>query len=166
MGHEAEGREIHAAGMRRLAQLPREHPLLGHIRSYLLTLGARIALDDGDLDRAGQVADESYASAVATNDLPILASTGVMVAELTAARGRPSDAAEILGAAARLRGADDRTAVDISALENCTLRGGLGDAPFEAALPARGRALARDAARSPGSIRPRAESRPGQARLR
>ena len=144
VGHEAEGRAIHAAGMRRLAQLSQEHPLLGHIRSYLFTLGARIAMDDGELDRAAEIAGQSYRAAVATNDLPILAASGVMIAELAFARDRPAEAAEVLGAAARLRGAEDRTAIDISALMT-SVRADLGDVEFDTAY-ARGRALARDAA--------------------
>ena len=144
VGHEAAGRSIHADGMRRMAQVPDGHPLLGHVRAYLLTLGARIALADGDLDEARRAAVLSYASATSTKDLPILAASGVMVAELCAARERPVDAAEILGAAARLRGSDDRTALDVAALRT-TLTAALGEAAFEAAYE-RGRALARDAA--------------------
>ncbi|WP_375502466.1 BTAD domain-containing putative transcriptional regulator [uncultured Jatrophihabitans sp.] len=143
-GREAEGRALHAAGMRRLEQLPREHPMQSHLRAFMLVLSARIAMDDGDLAAAGRAAHEAYTAGLGTKDLPILASTGVLAAELEIAYGRFESAAEVLGAAARLRGADDSTALDIRTA-TAALRDGLGDAGFEAAY-ARGRSLDRAAA--------------------
>jgi hypothetical protein len=55
-------------------------------------------------------------------------------------RGDAAGAAEMLGAAARLRGADDPTNQEIAALV-ARVRAGIGDAPFEAAY-ARGREAA------------------------
>ncbi len=63
----------------------------------------------GDVDQAPAHVCEGYRLAVATNDLPILASVGLTVAELAVHHGLHRDAAEVLGAAARLRGADDPT---------------------------------------------------------
>ncbi len=142
VGRPAEGHALHAAGMRRLAQLPSTHPMHSHLRAFLLVLSAHFAMDDGDLVAAGLAAAEAYAAAVDTKDLPILASAGVLAAELDVALGRLEAAAEVLGAAARLRGADDLTALDVAAA-TATLRADLGDAAFDAAY-ARGRALGRE----------------------
>jgi hypothetical protein len=80
-------------------------------------------LGDGEL--ALTHACEGYRLAVATNDLPILASVGLTVAELAAHRGLHRDAAEVLGAAARLRGADDPTH-PLTVSLTATLRAALG----------------------------------------
>jgi alkylhydroperoxidase family enzyme len=68
----------------------------------------------------------------------------VTVATLAEHDGALVDAAEILGAAARLRGSADRTNPDVVEL-TARLRDALGDDAFEAAFAA-GRALDRDAA--------------------
>jgi hypothetical protein len=81
---------------------------------------------------------------VGTDDLPVVALVGLAVAALAHHDGAPVDAAEILGAAARLRGSADRTNPDVVAL-TARLRDVLGDVAFEAAFAA-GRALDRDAA--------------------
>ncbi|WP_375483972.1 BTAD domain-containing putative transcriptional regulator [uncultured Jatrophihabitans sp.] len=139
VGNEQHGRELHADGMRKLDELPREHPMRGHIRTFLLVLATRIALRDQDLTAAGRTAHEAYTAARGARDLPLLATAGVVAAEVEVARGHHESAAEVLGASARLRGADDETALDVSALTT-VLRDELGDDPFER-LYERGRAL-------------------------
>jgi hypothetical protein len=104
----------------------------------------RLGVLDGDLDAAGAVAGEAYETAVGTRDLPVLASVGVALAGLVAGRGDAGRAARMLGAAARLRGADDPTSAEIRAL-TATLRSALGDDGFTAAYAA-GAALERAAA--------------------
>jgi hypothetical protein len=71
--------------------------------------GALAALDlvRGDRDAAGRHIREGYLQAVRTNDLPILAVVGLAVAEVALDAGMPLVAAEVAGASARLRGADD-----------------------------------------------------------
>ena len=86
----------------------------------------------------------AHETAIGTKDMPIVASVGVAVSDLAARTAQPVDAAEMLGAAARLRGADDATNLDIRRLM-ATLREALGDAGFEDAYE-RGRALDREAA--------------------
>jgi hypothetical protein len=81
---------------------------------------------------------------VGTDDLPVVALVGLSVAAVAGHDGAPVDAAEILGAAARLRGSPDRTSPEVVAL-TARLRDELGDAAFEAAFAA-GRALDREAA--------------------
>ncbi len=144
VGRVAESRASHAAAMRRLAQLPDVHPMQAHLRAFLLILSARLHLDAGDLAGAAAETGRAYTAALATKDLPILADVGVLSAQLDVAGGRFDAAAEVLGAAARLRGADDVTALDVAAV-TATLRAELGDAVFEAVY-ARGQVLTRDAA--------------------
>jgi hypothetical protein len=95
----------------------------------------------GELPRARERLAGAYEAAVASLDLPILALVGV---EVASAAEDPVAAAEILGAAARLRGAEDLTNPEIASLTEA-LRATLGGAAF-AAAHARGRALDRDAA--------------------
>ncbi|HEY2272891.1 MAG TPA: hypothetical protein VGH30_08950, partial [Jatrophihabitantaceae bacterium] len=79
-----------------------------------------------------------------THDAPIMAVVGVVVAAFAAAGTLSETAAELLGASARLRGADDHTAHEIARLTT-ELRAALGDETFDAAY-ARGKGLDRDAA--------------------
>jgi hypothetical protein len=76
--------------------------------------------------------------------MPVVAAVGVSLAEVTAASGDPAQAAVMLGAAARLRGADDPTACEIVRLTE-RLRGELGHERFDQ-LYADGKALDREAA--------------------
>ncbi|MEU1755620.1 hypothetical protein ABZ436_23575 [Micromonospora matsumotoense] len=70
---------------------------------------AAFCLAQGDLPGADGVLREAYAAAWATRELPVLASVAVTVAALAAGRGWPCRSAPLLGTAARLRGAHDRT---------------------------------------------------------
>ena len=115
-----------------------------HARAMLGATGAAIERAYGDAGRAHTLLRAAYEDAVATKDLPIIAMAGVAVAEATAAAGRHSDAAEMLAAAASLRGAKDETDPHIASL-TAALRAQLGDAGFDAASE-RGLALEREAA--------------------
>jgi hypothetical protein len=68
----------------------------------------------------------SYPLAVITGDMPIVAAVGVSVSALALALGRPVDAATVLGAAARLRGTEDRSEPQIAELTR-NLRAALGE---------------------------------------
>ena len=109
-------RELHDEAMRRLSALPPAHPAQAHARAMVLALSARLAAGDGGAARAHPLICEAYRFARATNDLPIVAAVAVVVADLAAAAGRDEAAAEVLGAAARLRGGDDLTSPDIARL--------------------------------------------------
>ena len=143
-GDPVRARELHREAMRRVAGMPKEHPLQGHVRAILLAGSLRIAVDDGELATAATVAREAMAAAIGTRDLPIVASVGVALAELAAAGGDHVRAAGLLGAAACVRGADDPTAREIVRLSG-VLRAELGTARY-AALYAESKALDRDAA--------------------
>ena len=115
-----------------------------HGRALMLTALAALALAAGDQDAAHEHLVAGYGAAVESHDVPILAGVGVTVAAALAQAGRPRDAAEMLGAAARLRGAEDATSTDVAAL-SAALRGELGEDGFAEAY-ARGRGLSHDAA--------------------
>jgi ATP/maltotriose-dependent transcriptional regulator MalT len=143
-GDMTEARRLRDESLRRLGEIPPAHPILGHGKALILAIAARLDLVDDQIDVARQGLARAYEAAVGTKDMPIVASVGVVVAELAQRTGRPLDAIEILGAASRLRGADDATNLDIKEL-TATLREALGDAAFDTAY-GRGRALDREAA--------------------
>ena len=116
----------------------------GHARAMALTSVGLIALGDGDLAAAAEALDGAFAAAIESRDMPIVAVTGVAGAQLAARQGRPTDAAERLGAAAVLRGAPDEANLEIAAL-TAELRETLGEDAFRAAY-ARGLGAERDAA--------------------
>lgn len=128
----------------RLASMSHEHPAHGHIRAMVTAMQARLRLGDGDVDEAKRLAADAYQGAVATHDQPIVASVGVVIAELANSLGERADAARLLGAAARLRGAADHTDPDIAAL-TAELRDALGADEFVAEYES-GRAITSDEA--------------------
>jgi predicted ATPase/DNA-binding SARP family transcriptional activator len=137
-------RELLREATRRMRAMAPENPARGHINAMVLAGGARMKIIDGDVAEASTIAREAYESGVGTKDLPVLATVGVVLAELAAARADFERAAEVLGAATSLRGANDPTSPDIAKL-TARLRTKLGDDAFEAAYGA-GVALDRAAA--------------------
>jgi hypothetical protein len=131
-------REIVAEGARRLEGFSPVRPEQGHAQAFILALRAILALEDGDLQTAETLVTEAVETAVATTDMPVVAMVGIVVAELSVRSGRVEDAAEQLGAAVVLRGAEDRSNPEVARLLAAT----------EGHEPAyeRGRALDRDAA--------------------
>jgi ATP/maltotriose-dependent transcriptional regulator MalT len=139
-GDLAEGRRLAHDSIRRLEQFPPAHPIQMHARALMLSIAAKQDVADGMLDAAREHIGAAYEAALGTKDMPIVASVGVAAADLAVATGRFERAAELLGAAARLRGADDATNLDVRRLTE-RLREALG-AGFEVAYD-RGRALDR-----------------------
>jgi hypothetical protein len=126
----------------RLARMPAPHPMQGHVSALAVTLGAKVDLVAGDVDAARERLVEGYRVGVATKDMPVVAGVGVGVAMFAAALERPLDAAEIVGAAARLRGADDRSSPDLIALRANVVTQ-VGAPTFESAY-SRGRSMDRE----------------------
>ena len=143
-GNRDEARRLQRDAMSRAAAMPAGHPALGHLRAILLAVGARIGFEDGDVTEANRLAAESFAAAVGTRDMPVIASVGVTLADIATQSGDAAGAAMMLGAAARVRGADDATAGEVTDLTD-RLRAELGDDRF-AELYAQGKALDRTAA--------------------
>jgi hypothetical protein len=86
-------------------------------------------LELGQVDAAAKSAAIGYSASLATKDLPILAGLGTAVARLASALGRDDDAAERLGAAARVRGIEDSTDPIVARLSR-ELTGALGAKGF------------------------------------
>jgi ATP/maltotriose-dependent transcriptional regulator MalT len=117
--------------------------MLGHSESSrtlggahgLALLGTMVALLDvelGDLDAASKSVTAGYTAALATKDMPILAGNGAATARLALAYDRCEVAAELLGAAARVRGIEDATDPTIAELF-AVLPTRLGEEAFAAA---------------------------------
>jgi predicted ATPase/DNA-binding SARP family transcriptional activator len=86
-------------------------PLMGgdHGCAIVFAIRAALALRRGDPDTAEKALMSAYPAAVQTRDMPIIAMVAVAAGSLAVQRGRHRDAAALLGAAARLRGAHDHT---------------------------------------------------------
>lgn len=130
--------------MAQIQLLPGVHPAQGHITAIVLAFSSRLSLEEGDVDTARERLTEAYRFALGTKDMPVVAMVGVGLAGLALATDRAVDAAEILGAATALRGADDATQRVVAILTD-QLRDRLGPEDFAAAY-AVGRALDRAAA--------------------
>lgn len=78
-----------------------------HLTSLAMAATAAISLDAGDVGQARADIEIAYREGSITEDLPVVAGVGQVVAALAERLGNPCAAAEILGACARLRGAAD-----------------------------------------------------------
>ncbi|WP_445149603.1 BTAD domain-containing putative transcriptional regulator [Baekduia sp. Peel2402] len=144
LGEREEALEVLAHAIATVDRLGIGNPARGHAEALVRGGAALIELDAGRPEEARHLLTAAYPAAVGTADLPVTAFVGLAVAALACHDGAPTDAAEILGAAARLRGSADRTSPDVIAL-TARLREALGDSAFETAFAA-GRALDHDAA--------------------
>jgi hypothetical protein len=81
----------------------------GHEQALVGVPRGALCLETGYGPGAEEALGRAYAAAVESNDMPILATVAVAVAGVAALYGRHRDMAALLGAAARLRGAHDRT---------------------------------------------------------
>ncbi|MFI9006112.1 BTAD domain-containing putative transcriptional regulator [Actinosynnema sp. NPDC053489] len=106
-----------------------------HGRALVSAVRAELRLELGDEHGARAALERAHAAAVGSGDLPVVASVAVGVAGLAARLGRFPDVAAVLGAAARLRGADDRTDPAVRALGG-RARAALGDERFAEAYEA------------------------------
>ncbi len=139
-----EARRLRDESMRRFAEIPPTHPIQGHGKALILAIAAKQDLADGAVDAARDTLIQAVESAAGTKDMPIVAAVGVAVADLALRTGLPEQAAQMLGAAARLRGAEDATQLDVKRI-TAALREQCGDERFHAAYE-QGRALDREAA--------------------
>ncbi|MEU4241786.1 BTAD domain-containing putative transcriptional regulator [Actinoplanes sp. NPDC026619] len=134
--------DVHEAGIRvRLGDLDRAADLLGfasatpHAQALAAGVRTALCLARGDLPGADKALREAHAAALETHELPVLAPVTVHAAALAEARGHRADAATLLGAAARLRGAHDRTDPQVRELTEGG-RAALGEDAFAAAYAA------------------------------
>jgi predicted ATPase/DNA-binding SARP family transcriptional activator len=96
---------------------------------------ASLAVRQGDAEAAEKALSMAYPAAVQTQDMPILALVAVAAGGLAVLRGLPREAAALLGAAARLRGAHDHTALDVTTVATAA-RAALGEERFGEAYAA------------------------------
>jgi predicted ATPase/DNA-binding SARP family transcriptional activator len=143
-GDLVEARRLIDEAIHRLEQIPRAHPIHGHGRALMMAVAAKQDLVDGRIEVARQRLLDTFQVALDTRDMPIVAIVGMAVADLATSTGRSVEAAQMMGAAARIRGADDPTQLDIKRLA-AALRTALGDEPYEAAYAA-GKVLDHDTA--------------------
>ncbi|GIJ46233.1 SARP family transcriptional regulator [Virgisporangium aliadipatigenens] len=117
-----------------------------HARAVVDSARVALRLALGDPPGAQRALRAAYGSAAATRELPILAPVAVHAAALADTLGRPDESAALLGVAARLRGAHDRTDPQVREL---TRRGraALGEEGFAASY-ARGREADGETARA------------------
>ncbi|MGP4005346.1 BTAD domain-containing putative transcriptional regulator [Streptomyces sp. 4N124] len=116
--------------------LPDQAPHGGeHGQALMATVRAELCLKRADGSAAARALRRAYTAAVHSHDLPVVAMVAVTVAGLAELRGQHRDAAVVLGAAARLRGAHDPTDPHIRAVRTRT-RSVLGDAAFTTAYTA------------------------------
>jgi hypothetical protein len=103
-----------------------------HARTSVGSARTALRLARGDLPGADEALRAAYAAALATHEPPVLAPVAVDAAALARAHGRLRESAVLLGVAARLRGAHDRTDPQVREL---TRRGqvALGEDGFAAA---------------------------------
>jgi predicted ATPase/DNA-binding SARP family transcriptional activator len=120
------------------------HPMYGHMLTLVGAVCSMPAVLGGDLATAEADLLRAYPAAVSTADHPLMAGVAVSVAALADALGRPQDGAEILGAAAVLRGADDHGDVGIGMVRE-RLIDALGQPAYQQAY-AGGRSLSQDTA--------------------
>ncbi len=133
LGHEDESHELIAAALKTIERVAPGRPERSHIQAGVRAAAALIAVEDDDLGAARGHLELAYPAAIETEDQPIIALVGVAVAALASRLGDGAAAAEMLGAAARLRGAEDRTDPAVAHLTT-DLRGTLGDEAYEAAF--------------------------------
>ena len=143
-GNTAQARELHAAAAARLLGVSHSSPIWQHLSTIVHSAGAMVALADGDLALARERAGSAHATAVQAADMPLIASVTLVAAELALASGDQAKAAQLLAAAAVVRGADDPTAMEVRRLSE-RLRLALGDVMF-AENQAQGAELSRAAA--------------------
>jgi hypothetical protein len=143
-GNVARAGQLYTAARSRTAEIQASVQLQQHLAPTVETAGALVAIAAGDLATAARRASDAYANAVAIADMPLVAVAATAAIELARARGNPARAAELLGAAAAVRGTEDSTSVQVRVAAG-RLRAALGDDEFEACY-ARGRTLPRGSA--------------------
>jgi len=134
-------RSLNTAAEQGMARFGPAHPARNHLEAVTAASALLIAIADGDLSLAGEHAATVYRAGSATEDMSLFASIAGALAHLARALGQPGRAAEMLGAAAAVRGAEDPTDLAVTLL-GPRLREALGPASYDRAYAA-GTALSR-----------------------
>jgi predicted ATPase/DNA-binding SARP family transcriptional activator len=115
-GNTTRARDLHAAAAARLRGVSHSSPIWHHLSTIVQSGGAMVALADGDVPLARERAASAHTTAVQAADMPLIASVALVAAELALATGDQARAAQLLAAAAVVRGADDPTAMEVRSL--------------------------------------------------
>ena len=97
----------------RLARRGSSLPQQGHGQALIEGLMASLEAESGDFEAAEGALAEAHRVALATQDMPMVASVAVAAATVAAARGDRAEAAELVAVAIALRGAEDATNPEI-----------------------------------------------------
>jgi predicted ATPase/DNA-binding SARP family transcriptional activator len=134
-------RPLYTAAEQGLALVGNAHPAHHHLTAVVDAAGMMIALADAHLPLGRERAASMYRSAVASEDMGLLATVAGALAHLADALGQPERAAEMLGACAAVRGGEDPTDPMVTLLEP-RLQAALGPDGYDRAYAA-GMALSR-----------------------
>jgi predicted ATPase/DNA-binding SARP family transcriptional activator len=137
-------RELQLQVLGWLDRLAAGHPAMRHGEAMARGIAAAIDVASGDTAAAASGVAGAFTAALGTEDMPIVAAIGVVIADVALALDLDVTAAEALGAATALRGTADPTGPDIARV-SAVLRDRLGDAGLAHAM-ACSEALDRDAA--------------------
>ncbi len=97
----------------RLARRGSSLPQQGHGEALIEGLMASLEAESGDFEAAEGALAEAHRVALATQDMPMVASVAVAAATVAKARGDRAEAAELVAVAIALRGAEDATNPEI-----------------------------------------------------
>ena len=100
----------------RLARRGSSLPQQGHGQALIEGLMASLEAESGDFEAAEGALAEAHRVALATQDMPMVASVAVAAATVATARGERAEAAELVAVAIALRGAEDATNPEIMRL--------------------------------------------------
>jgi predicted ATPase len=120
-------RELQQQVLGWLDRLPVGHPATRHGEAMARGIAAGIDLASGEVVAAQSGVARAFDAALGTDDMPIVAAIGVVIADVCVGFGLDLMAADALGAATALRGTPDPTGPDIARL-TAVLRDRLGDA--------------------------------------
>jgi len=133
--------DLSAFARQKLALIGAGVPVRHHVVALTDAVDLEVALADGNLPLASELAASAYQAAVASKDMPLLAQVAGPLSEFALAVGECELAAEMLGACAAARGAEDPTDLMVVRLQ-ARLREALGAEQYARAY-ARGRGLGR-----------------------
>jgi predicted ATPase/DNA-binding SARP family transcriptional activator len=134
-------RSLIAVAEHGVARLNSVHPGRHHLAAVVAASGLMVAVADANLSPARERAAAAYQEAVASEDMPLIASIAGPLACLAHALGQPERAAEMLGACAAVRGGEDSTELTVTQL-GPRLREALGPDGYARAYD-RGKTLSR-----------------------
>jgi hypothetical protein len=112
---EGAARELRDA-RERIARRGPSLPQAGHGRALVEALSAVLAAEQGELAEADERLAAAHATALGTEDMPVVSAVAVAAAAVAHVRGDAAATAELLSAAAAIRGAEDPTNPEVRRL--------------------------------------------------